>query len=241
MWRGVSDGMLSLHYDGRRYRVSRHLGGSYWHVYTLARNTTSQPWNIETQSIYFGGDHCSGAVKATLIQRKSQVEYAYRADGEDVGALNHGNESQVFAQWVVDGSPVELGRGECAKGTTVELTQRIRADVAGPLADTSLLHQFSPQGMNVSYVHQWLKRASIGWYYGAMMPVNNKIGEVVMTAMFLGEQQYNFDDFLGQRSVWSDPVALFAIAGSGYKCLSKSSLRRLISSMRTILVRRLGR
>ena len=219
MWVGASSGMVSVQLDDSSYWVSRHIGGSFWHVVKLFRRSLDEPWNIDTQHLYFGGDHCTGSQKQTLLHRRSQVEYAYVADGEDVGALNHGNEQQTFQQWVVDGQPVEIGSGECVRGETIELTQLIDATgVNGLISKSMLTHRFDDAGVQVSHSHTWQRDMDIGYFYGAMMPVNNEIGETVFTTMYCGEESFQFSEFLNQSNVWTDPKEQYTASARGVAC-----------------------
>lgn len=223
MWIGQPSGQLSLRYDGSRFYVSRNIGGDYWHVTLLDRQgDTSKPFNIANNFLYYGGDRCQGALKETRLGQPgtSQSEYAYQFDGEDVGALAHGNEQLDSIVLTIDGSAVSIGSlAACTQANTIEFTQSISAvrDSGEVIGLTELQHVIDAGGYSVNYQHTWQVAGSVGYFYGAMMPINNAFQETVFTDMYLGSDVYRFDQHGGAEQ-WVGEVEEYAAFARGLGC-----------------------
>lgn len=199
-------------------RVSRHIGGSFWHVVTLTQQYDSAPWNISRQEIYMGADGCIDTPeKITLLTQpgRSQTEYAYRVDGDFVGAYAHGNETlRSPAQLIVDGEPLQFDSSGCARALRFDLTQEVYADVNGPVAETLLVHQFDVNGFCVNHTHRWLRSEDVGFFYSAMLPVNN---DGVFNILTVDQTDHLFASYLGAQS-WTPPAEVYEMRATGFAC-----------------------
>lgn len=220
-WVGIPTGALDLIWPGGDIAyLSRNVGGDFWLIYVFQRRSSTEPWSVVQQYLSCSGSYCAGGAPLTEVSPLSQIEYGYIADGEDVGGYIHRNETQTGETWLIDGQPVALTPGNCYSGSAISLTQEIDASIAaGLLSRTTLTHAFTPTEMVIDHTHNWLRAATLGWYYSNMWAVSNQVGgETEFTQMELGGDRFDFADYLGLNNIAESRPGQTVASARGVAC-----------------------
>ena len=189
--------MIEVIKSGDLIHVSRPLGNGFWHVYRFRRQSDTEPYSVNEQLVT-DASWCDNPNDVTVVAPRSQLEYAYIADGEDVGGSTHRNE-RVDSLTIKDNCVVtSLEEDVCITTPAFQMTQNLTSFIAaGDLSNSRLTHKITASAMRVLQRHSWLRTASLGWYYAAMMPVWNN---GVYDTLEHGGQSYLFSDYLGQNN-----------------------------------------
>lgn len=175
-----SDGMDRKLYlkkiGSREYRVYSQLTSETWFAIEV-RKTLIGSWDYgKTWYMNIAGNNPSDSnfqeQNATEVTDEGVWAYAITETESDTWmGSHHGNDDEVFTQWLADGIPVDLSNGDvidCENLVFAQKSMLIKPNTETEVAEVWKHNTFSKGAVNIKYEINWIEDVNVKLAYVAM-------------------------------------------------------------------------